>query len=891
MTHDPNAKSGEKSLEDRLCHAAVRLGPRRRYGIPRAMLKQHLTSAFIRMHLDSSVVSSSGEHVDGLGRYCGGYRIRHVPKRSGGVRRLEIPDPVTRCLQWSLVKVMSSAPRGKGRRGPLQNALIHERARTCVRCDIANFYDSISANAVRQALESLIRADGKSLGPPEIDLAVRLVCHRNRVPQGAPSSPWIADLVLGPIEVVLRERADELGLTVSRYVDDFYISDAGSTIELGGSDPRELIPVLRRSLEGIGLSINPRKTRRHRRRAGIPITGFSVERSGLFLSADVRRRIREIEMVVDSASIRSNQQVLTELADHSMAPGGELPAGVAIGAAVLAWMRRWHVEIASELPPDRRSDFWNQQQVFADSMDRIAGKRSWLRVVRDGDGHRAIMVDSPGKRNVFPGESELLLAIARLAAHEGDHLLAVLRLDSRLSGYEGLAATRSGLGATSCRGRIRALRERILKLPIDGGTVEVLSPEQYARELQRIAAAEEIRQVLESMSDRLGPAIGQGVTQAISCCLEAAQGIMGSLASRSSEEEILKQIDRLAWRLPVDSPSAIDRREDREDHFDAITLLRTRFVQQNGVGNERPPGYDGDELFMLLRESSRHLRHWLDGIDSQRTTIFNVHSPRRMDRPFVRDRWENSNAQLVKRRISHRIRWDLATSIEELLRFEIDMAIRGGFLSEGSVRDLEALRHDRPIRSWRDIGDTALHVGNVTIERRGPLRQEAIQSLLQSAARPSQEEAMTLEMRAFVGLISTLEKEANGQVDRLDFGGGGAGVRPVDRWSVHSLALRQHSAAHGGGGEVESGLDRSTSARKHARLWCLLKAGVRCAASSERIAERNDEFLHAGLGREIHGVIIAQATRAIRLLNDCPNARDRYQERIRDSIQTLLSKR
>lgn len=84
--------------------------------------------------------------------------------------------------------------------------------------DIENFFPSTDDDLVVKAL--------KELGYSEkgARLITYLCCYGSYLGQGAPSSPVLSNLVMKPIDIQLKEVADELGITLTRYADDIVLS-------------------------------------------------------------------------------------------------------------------------------------------------------------------------------------------------------------------------------------------------------------------------------------------------------------------------------------------------------------------------------------------------------------------------------------------------------------------------------------------------------------------------------------------------------------------------------------------------------------------------------------------------------------------------------------------
>ena len=101
------------------------------------------------------------------------------------------------------------------------------------------------------------------MGPDVAHFVTRLVTYDGEVPQGAPTSTVIANLLLAQaVDDPVAERADELGATSTRFVDDLTFS---------GDNPMPLIEVAGKSLSTRGLRIY-RKTTRFQPKPKLKIT-------------------------------------------------------------------------------------------------------------------------------------------------------------------------------------------------------------------------------------------------------------------------------------------------------------------------------------------------------------------------------------------------------------------------------------------------------------------------------------------------------------------------------------------------------------------------------------------------------------------------------------------
>ncbi|MBR5427400.1 MAG: RNA-directed DNA polymerase [Clostridia bacterium] len=161
------------------------------------------------------------------------------------------------------------------------NALPHTGKEFIVKTDILHFFDSIDEELVWRTVREL----GFSI--PATTLLTDLCVYRDRLPQGAPTSPHLANLVMRRFDEKIGAWCKERGITYTRYCDDMTFS--GQKDALCGVG---LIGEVRKELHRIGLQLNDEKT------AFIPasqqqrVTGAVVNKKTR-LSRDARRELRQ----------------------------------------------------------------------------------------------------------------------------------------------------------------------------------------------------------------------------------------------------------------------------------------------------------------------------------------------------------------------------------------------------------------------------------------------------------------------------------------------------------------------------------------------------------------------------------------------------------------------
>ena len=214
------------------------------------------------------------------------YRTFAIKKRGGGERRIDAPCPGLKAIQRRLARrvlnrqEMGHAAHGfRKRRGIVSNARIHSRQPMLVKLDIKDFFPTITFPRVF----GLFRSIGYERGPA--GLLARLCTLEGRLPQGAPTSPAISNLICRRLDRRLLGLARKAGARYTRYADDMTFS--------GPPEIKRLIPRVRRIVTEEGFQLAEDKTRVVRACRQQRVTGLVVnERPNV--SRRQRRLLRAI---------------------------------------------------------------------------------------------------------------------------------------------------------------------------------------------------------------------------------------------------------------------------------------------------------------------------------------------------------------------------------------------------------------------------------------------------------------------------------------------------------------------------------------------------------------------------------------------------------------------
>lgn len=210
-----------------------------------------------------------------------------VNEKTGKARNFKAPDAQLKKVQRRILKQvlmqypLSDAVHGgtKGR-SPKSNAACHLGKSVVVQIDVRNFFPSVSHRLVAKMFTREYRC-----GRDTAWLLTRLTTVDGQLPQGAPTSTFIANVLLSnPVDRPIREQASVLGIDLTRFVDD---------IALSGESAQSLINQTVNAVAQAGLGINRKKLKISPRYHRQEVTGLTVNMpNGPSIARYKRDRVR-----------------------------------------------------------------------------------------------------------------------------------------------------------------------------------------------------------------------------------------------------------------------------------------------------------------------------------------------------------------------------------------------------------------------------------------------------------------------------------------------------------------------------------------------------------------------------------------------------------------------
>ncbi len=193
------------------------------------------------------------------------YRYRHftTPKKDGTRRKLAEPGVDLKAMQHTILAnlLASDIPHQATvgyRKGMsvADHAWPHAGARTIITADIQDFFPSTKRYRVRQYWHSYVNRywHPQELNDHEVQLLTNLTTYLGALPQGAPTSPALSNLVNKAMDARLYNIAAHSGGRYTRYADDIVFS-----WRLQTRPPSDFEGTVRRVLREYGYRLHPRK--------------------------------------------------------------------------------------------------------------------------------------------------------------------------------------------------------------------------------------------------------------------------------------------------------------------------------------------------------------------------------------------------------------------------------------------------------------------------------------------------------------------------------------------------------------------------------------------------------------------------------------------------------
>jgi RNA-directed DNA polymerase len=206
-----------------------------------------------------------------------------IPKRRGGYRTILKPNAQLLQVQKRLVKYLTSfykppqAVHGfVAERNIVSNASAHLGCRVLLNIDLEDYFGSVKS----RTLGVIFQKEPFRFSQKLTQLILQLTFYGGSLPQGAPTSPLLANLASTRLDEDLSHYAQQVGATYTRYADDITFSTASyvmpDNIAARVKGKTILAPALVSLIETHGFKINDDKVRLRTRAERKEVTGLTV---------------------------------------------------------------------------------------------------------------------------------------------------------------------------------------------------------------------------------------------------------------------------------------------------------------------------------------------------------------------------------------------------------------------------------------------------------------------------------------------------------------------------------------------------------------------------------------------------------------------------------------
>jgi len=212
------------------------------------------------------------------------YNLFEIRKKNGGSRQITAPIGAIKYMQFRLSKLLAQVYKPKAaahgfikNKSILTNAAIHLRQKCLLNIDLKDFFPTINFGRVR----GLFKSQPFNFSSEVATILAQICCYNGALPQGAPTSPVISNMICNRLDKQLHKLARTSQCRYTRYADDITFSTFKSRLPAKIaylSDTHQVIigKDLVQIVESNGFAINDAKTRMRSRYQSQQVTGLVV---------------------------------------------------------------------------------------------------------------------------------------------------------------------------------------------------------------------------------------------------------------------------------------------------------------------------------------------------------------------------------------------------------------------------------------------------------------------------------------------------------------------------------------------------------------------------------------------------------------------------------------
>lgn len=214
------------------------------------------------------------------------YEYMIIPKKDGTKRILHMPDPLLKYIQRNILNhilygmhISMYAKAYFKNLNVLENAKPHVGKSMLLKLDIKDFFNHITFQMIK---ENVFKEE---YFPESVSTLLTILCtYHGVIPQGAPTSPMISNIILREFDETVGSWCKEKNITYTRYSDDMTFS--------GEFSKEKIIKFVESELSKLGFQLNKKKIKFLTNKNRKIVTGIVVNEK-LNVVRNYRKEIRK----------------------------------------------------------------------------------------------------------------------------------------------------------------------------------------------------------------------------------------------------------------------------------------------------------------------------------------------------------------------------------------------------------------------------------------------------------------------------------------------------------------------------------------------------------------------------------------------------------------------
>jgi len=252
------------------------------------------------------------------------YKTFEIRKRSGGTREIVAPTTALKIVQQKLNQVLQCVYRRRPtvysfihKYNIVKNAKNHLRRQYILNIDLKDFFPSITFPRIR----GLFMANPYKLSPAVATILAQICCFNSKLPQGAPTSPIISNMICSKLDNELQRLARKYNCRFTRYADDITFSTKklifpSALAFINNNGKLEIGDELKYIIQQNWFDINPAKVGLRKRNVCQVVTGLIVNNKSLNVRRQYLRQIRAMLHAWEKYGLNNAQKEFLKYHNH-----------------------------------------------------------------------------------------------------------------------------------------------------------------------------------------------------------------------------------------------------------------------------------------------------------------------------------------------------------------------------------------------------------------------------------------------------------------------------------------------------------------------------------------------------------------------------------------------